>query len=301
MDRGLAGGNGHQKGLRMPASPRRVVSLVPSITESLFDLGIGSKVVGITDYCVFPADEVAPLPRLGGPKDPRIGDVLALQPDLIIANREENSKSSIDEISQAGIPVWVTYPTSIRESMEMLWEMARIFQSETAATRILTLQQTIEWALGAKETQHLVPYFCPVWQDHLEDDTPWWMTFNQYTYASDVLSLVGGENVFSKRERRYPLEADLGLAAPERPGERDTHYPRVSAQDIVDANPQAILLPSEPYSFGPTDRDQICAQFSATPAVQAGNVRLVDGTLIMWFGTRLAKALEELPPFLWNE
>ncbi len=91
-----APGNGYEKLLQISEPPQRVVSLVPSLTESLFDLGLGSNVVGITDYCVNPEQALKDLPRLGGPKNPRIDDILAMEPDLVLANMEENNRQSID-------------------------------------------------------------------------------------------------------------------------------------------------------------------------------------------------------------
>ena len=121
------------------------------------------------------------------------------------------------------------------------------------------------------------------------------MTFNHQTYASDVLRLSGGENIFADRQRLYPLEADLGGATPEDPGERDTRYPRVKLDEILAANPELILLPSEPFSFNEAHRLRINETLAETQAVQSGEVYLVDGSLITWHGTRLARALQVLP------
>ena len=97
--------------------PHRVVSLVPSMTESLFDLGFGNYLVGITDYCIHPKTEVEKLPRLGGTKNPRIDELIRLHPDLVIANKEENTQQSIQQIEDEGIPVWLTFPKTVAESI----------------------------------------------------------------------------------------------------------------------------------------------------------------------------------------
>src|SRR5690349_13852665 len=108
--------------------PQRVVSLVPSVTESLFDLNIGRRVVGVTDYCTRPADGVRNLPKLGGTKNPDIQGILALHPDLVIMNREENRPEDADALQAAGVPVWVTHPDTVREALNLLWSIMDVFE-----------------------------------------------------------------------------------------------------------------------------------------------------------------------------
>ena len=134
--------------------------------------------------------------------------------------------------------------------------------------------------------------------DEKEPVGPWMMTFNFQTYMSDVLAKCGGMNVFSGRMRRYPLDADLGLADPVEAGDRDTRYPRVTLDEIRQAAPEIILLPSEPYEFGEDDIPQIKEWLADTPAVRDDRVHLIDGSLLTWPGTRLARALADLPPYL---
>ncbi len=124
------------------------------------------------------------------------------------------------------------------------------------------------------------------------------MTFNYQTYSNDVLAKVGGMNVFAGRQRKYPLEADLGSAEAEEPGDRDTRYPRVTLDEIIEAQPEVILLPSEPYAFDESHKTQIEEWLSETPAVESGRVFLIDGSLLTWHGTRLARAVSELPSYL---
>jgi len=140
-----------------------------------------------------------------------------------------------------------------------------------------------------------VRYFCPIWQQSRDDETPWWMTYNQDTYANDLLSLVGGVNIFGNRERRYPLEADLGLSPAEAAGGRDTRYPRITFEEIVKNDPELILLPSEPFLFDKSHLEYMKTLFSMTTAAKKGRIRLVDGSLLTWYGTRLGTALGELP------
>lgn len=277
--------------------PRRVVSLVPSLTESLFELGLG-EVVGVTDYCLHPAAALAGMPRLGGTKNPRLDNILALKPDLVLANQEENSRSSIEALRAAGIPVWLSFPRTVQQSLDDLWYLAGLFQSPAAAGKLKTLAMAVDWARSAAADLPGVRYFCPIWYEGNGVDTGWWMTFNQQTYSHDLLALCGGVNVFAHRLRRYPLAADLGDAQVEPAGDRDTRYPRLSAAEIEEANPDVIILPSEPYAFTEKFRLHIMTLWPELKAVRGNRVVLVDGSLITWHGTRLARALRDLPAII---
>ncbi len=273
--------------------PRRVVSLVPSVTESLFDLGLGEAVVGVTDYCLYPAEAVAALPKVGGPKNPRLDAVLALHPDLVIANREENTPQVVHALEAAGVPVWVTFPNTVAEGVAFLRDLAALFRSPQAEARAAAVAQAVETARRAARL-HRWRYFVPIWEGETRG-VRWWMTFNRDTYPADLLALLGGENIFARRERRYPLEADLGLA-PERPAPgRDRRYPRVRLEEVVAARPEVVLLPDEPCTFDARGRKEMLTLLADTPAGQEGRVVLVDGTLLFWFGTRLARSLTVLP------
>ena len=105
-------------------TPRRIVSLVPSLTEGLFALGLGERVVGVTEWCVHPAEGVAPVAKIGGTKNPDIRSILALRPDLVIANREENRRRDVERLEAAGIRVWVTHPRTVRDGAELLGALA---------------------------------------------------------------------------------------------------------------------------------------------------------------------------------
>ena len=93
--------------------PRRIVSLVPSLTEALFALELGERVVGVTGWCIHPAEAVARVPKVGGTKDTDVDAVVALAPDLVIANHEENTRRTVDALRRAGLEVWVTYPRTV--------------------------------------------------------------------------------------------------------------------------------------------------------------------------------------------
>ncbi len=288
-------GNGYKRVIHLEHPPRRIVSLVPSLTESLFELGLGVVVVGITDYCVYPEKDVEDLPRIGGPKNPRLNEILELEPDLVLANQEENTSQDVDALEEAGISVWVTFPKTVRQALDVLWVLVGVFMSRVAAIRLETLELTVEWAEAAIAERRSWRYFCPIWQDRTSLGQQWWMTFNRDTYTHDLLRLMGGHNVFAERERRYPLEADLGLAPDVDPEGRDVRYPRVSQDEVLASNPELIVLPSEPYPYGESQHEEILHIFAGTQAVKLGQVYLVEGSLLTWHGTRLARALRELP------
>ena len=104
----------------MKESPRRIVSLVPSLTEALFSLGMGERVVGVTDWCVHPEQEVAALPKVGGTKNPSLARIRELAPDLVIANREENRERDVETLRSEGFEVWVTYPRTVADGVSLL-------------------------------------------------------------------------------------------------------------------------------------------------------------------------------------
>lgn len=285
----------------LPEPPRRVISLVPSLTESLFDLGLGDRLIGITDYCIYPELGVRSLPRLGGTKNPDVEAIIRSQPDLVLANQEENTPAAVQALRAAGIPVWLTFPHTVEDTMVMLLELAAGFQYPAASVPVRILEMALGWARISSQNNPQIRYFCPIWQDGTGDSPAWWMTFNDDTYCADVLAHFGCENVFGARQRRYPLAADLGLAGAEPAGERDTRYPRVALEEIRAAQPQLILLPSEPFAFGDDHLRVMQNLFAETPAAQAGRILRIDGTLITWCGTRLGRALETLPEVLSRE
>jgi iron complex transport system substrate-binding protein len=294
----MASGNGHKHAIHFQQPPRRVVSLVPSLTESMFELGLGEYLVGITDYCVYPEEGVANLPRLGGPKNASKEAILALQPELVMANQEENSKELVESLEAEGVKVWVTLPKTLRQALDVLWTIVGLYQSRGAAFRLETLELTLDWAEEAAKERPTWEYFCPIWQSLPEEELQWWMTFNQETYAHDVLRLMGGRNVFAERKRLYPQEADLGLVPAEPPGERDTRYPRVTLSEVLQANPGVILVPDEPFSFDADQRLRLEGLLSETQAIKSERVIEVEGSLLTWHGTRLARALRDLPILL---
>lgn len=280
--------------------PKRVVSLVPSWTNSLFDLGVGSSLVAVTDYCQAPETEAARLVRIGGPKTLSIEAITSIKPDLIIANQEENSRAAVESLAEAGFPIWLTFPKTVRAMLDDLMTAASLFRSDVALEKVQSLEQSVEWAGIASSNQKPVRTFSPIWQDQVETGERWCMTFNGSTYSNDVLRICGGVNVFADRNRRFPLLAELGLVSEEDPGDRDTRYPRVGYDEIITSNPELILLTDEPFKYFDAHYEEFLELFAQTIAVQEGRVFRISGSLLHWPGTRLAQALSDLPALLCN-
>lgn len=291
--------NGHSTPLVFAKAPKRVVSLVPSMTESIVDIGAGEALVGVTDYCILPDAFAERIKRVGGTRTLDVDAVILLNPELVIANQEENTREAVEAMENAEIKVWVTLPRSVDDAIEILWALVKLFRvEELGAPKIKTLEVTLDWTSRAASSRQPVRVFCPIWRGETRDTVPWWMTFNRDTYCHDVLSRCGGANIFADRERQYPLLADLGLEEPEALGERDQRYPRVLAKDVLAEAPEVILLPNEPYAFGEAEEVELRDLLASTPAVRQGKVYRVEGNLITWHGTRLARALAELPVYL---
>jgi ABC-type Fe3+-hydroxamate transport system substrate-binding protein len=251
---------------------RRIVSLVPSLTEALFALGLGERVVGVTDWCVHPAARVARVPKVGGTKNPSLERIAELRPDLVIANREENRRRDVERLRERGIDVWVTYPRTVADAVELLAELADLGAPRDARQRVLEpIQRAHERAHGAarRRAGAATRVFCPIWKEP-------WMAVGGDTYADDLLRLCGGENVFGDRsERRYPI---------------------VREEEIVAAAPEVILLPDEPYAFGPRDVAELCEL--PLPAARSRRIHVLDGTLVSWYGPRIGRAIQTLEGLL---
>ncbi|MEK6256215.1 MAG: helical backbone metal receptor [Chloroflexota bacterium] len=278
--------------------PTKVVSLVPSMTESLFELGFGESVIGITDFCIYPAGMLTNIQKVGGPKNPDIDAIVNLAPDLVFANQEENTLQAIQQLVEKGIKVWASYPRTVDDALDVLRTLLGIYHTDAAAMQITSLQMAYDWARNAVEELPRLRYFCPIWQDKVGDDTRWWMTFNDDTYTGNLIGTFGLDNIFAKRERKYPLEAELGLGTADPDSSGDKRYPRVTLEEIISLDPELIILPSEPFAFDINNKVEFNSLFSGTTAVKQDRVILVDGSLITWHGTRLAKAINQLPSLL---
>lgn len=251
------------------STPARIVSLVPSLTEACFAVGLGDHLVGVTDWCVHPADRTAGLPRIGGTKDPDVEAIAALAPDVVIANHEENTRRAVEALEGAGLRVWVTYPRTVAEGVAVLGQLAGLSPDSAAAEAAFAPVKAVFEAAARSELPGRVRVFCPIWRDP-------WMSVGADTYGSDLLSLCGGANVFADRD--------------------DRRYPRVEASDIERAAPEVVLLPDEPYAFGP--RDVLELGSFDIPAAHARRIHLIDGTWVSWYGPRLAAAIAGLVPLL---
>jgi ABC-type Fe3+-hydroxamate transport system substrate-binding protein len=292
------GDNGSSSNLTFVRPPTRVVSLVPSMTQSLLDLDCAQFLAGVTEYC--PRIEGEPIAEIvGGTHQIDVEMVTSLNPDLVLANQEENDRKDVEALEKAGIKVWVTFPKTVQSAVQILWELARIFNvGKTATPKILLIERSLDWVqMGVSETEPK-SVFVPIWQDQLEDAGAYWMTFNKETYCDSVLKTCGAMNVFHERNRRYPLEAEFNPDLEVDPGDRDTRYPRVGVDEIVAHEPELILLPSEPFEFTDQDRQFISELLVETPAVKNDKVISIDGKWLSWHGTMLAKAIAGLPEVL---
>lgn len=255
-----------------PPVPEHIVSLVPCLTEALFALGLGNRVIGATDWCVHPKAALAALPKVGGPRTPSVERILALRPDLVLANREENRRQDVERLASAGIRVWITSPRSVDEGARLLRELAGLGATPEAIEAVVA---PVERALAAAREQarpRATRVFCAVWKKP-------WMAVGGDTYADDLIALCGGRNVFAQcASHRYPV---------------------VEIADILGARPEVVLLPDEPYAFGPRDVQELAAL--DVPAARDGRIHLIDGTWVSWYGPRIERALRILPPLICGE
>ncbi|MCB9593185.1 MAG: ABC transporter substrate-binding protein [Sandaracinaceae bacterium] len=260
----------------LDAPARRVVSLVPSETESVVALAGVDRLVGRTEWCEEPAGTIEQVPTVGGTKDVDVDAVLALTPDLVLANQEENTRAAVERLAAAGVPVHVSFPCTVVESLAYVDRLAELLGVPPPR-------------LEAPPRRHpRVRVFAPVWRDP-------WMTFDGRTYASDLLAWLGADNVFAERPRRYPLAADLGAAPARDPGERDTRYPRATVEEIGARRPERILLPDEPFRFDESHLAEVRGWGLAA------RVELVSGKDLFWYGVRTLAAMRRLSEQLEQE
>lgn len=229
----------------------RIVSLVPSVTDTLAVLGAGDAVVGVTDYCVCGAPATAR--RIGGTKNPDVNAIVRLAPDVVIANAEENRVADTDALRAAGLDVRITYPKTVDDVAGLLVELADLIGADATAL-------VADLAAAAVDAGRLRPAL-PVTTVTLVWRKPW-IGLGPDTYADDLLARCGLINVLAGWQDRYPrLDPALVLA------------------------PEVVLLPNEPYAFGEKDLTAVHALLGRVP------YRLVDGQLLTWHGHRTAEAL----------
>ena len=254
----------------VPRAPRRIVSLVPSITETLFALGLGDAVVGVSAYCVEPRAGVAGKRRVGGQKDPRLDVIRELAPDLVLANLEENLEPHVAQLRAWGLPVWVTYPRTVAEGIAMIRDLGVLTGADDAASSLAReLEAQLAESRARTAERGLTDVFYPIWREP-------YMTVGADTYIHDMLAVCGGRNVFGARPERYPS---------------------VSLDDVAAARPAVILLPDEPFRFRRAHVEDFAA-YPDVPAVSANRIHLVDGKLFCWYGPRIGDALRAIPEWL---
>ena len=261
-----------QRELLFIRPPRRIVSLVPSDTANV--LALGGALVGRTRYCE------ADAPIVGGTKDVDVDAVARLTPDLILANQEENSRAHLEEFARLKLPVLVAFPKTVADGLSHLARLAKILQVD-ARDLIRRGYAAMTAAEAALKTQPAVRAFVPIWMDPL-------MTINGQTFVSDALRLGGGLNVFGDRQRRFPLAADLGQAIPTAAGTRDTRYPRITFEEVVERAPQVILLPDEPHPFSEADAAVFEQRVPGARTVRCG------GRDFSWYGVQSVEGIPRL-------
>lgn len=234
--------------------PRRIVSLVPNLTETLWWWHLGDRVVGATEWCVAPPHGFPNAVRVRGTKNPDTAAIVDLAPDLVVANQEENRELDVQRLREAGVPVWVTAPTSIEEAATSLAALGEVLGVGGAGAGLAQEIRRAVARVGARETT--LTAFVPVWREP-------WMAVGTGTIAGDLLRLAGFAVVPS--EPRYP---SVDLAA------------------IATLDPDVVLLPDEPYLF----TDEHRADFADWSA----RVRLLDGTALTWWGPRTPSSLASL-------
>ncbi len=240
----------------------RVVSLVPSHTESLHDLGFADMVVGRTRFCIFPTPWVDGIPHVGGTKDADLDKVLALHPDLVVVDKDENPLALVEALQAAGIEVLHSEIDDVTDAAAFLVTLATRL-GDPAAGRAAAAD--IEAALADVPPGEPVPVWCPIWY------APW-MTFDHTAYPHAMLAAVGLRNVFADHEGAKYFEVDAAA---------------VAASDA-----EWTLLPTEPFPF-----HKQLAKLDLHGLGSAGapeRCRVIDGEALTWFGTRTARGLREL-------
>ncbi|HUJ57716.1 MAG TPA: helical backbone metal receptor [Kofleriaceae bacterium] len=255
--------------LTIARPPRRIVSLVPSDTYSVIALGAGDRLVGRTTYC----EHGDGVPTVGGTKDVDVAAVIALAPDLVIANQEENSRRPLEQLAEHRLPVLVSLPRTAMQGIAHLARLARILGCGDDVVRR-------GYALPPARPA-TVRAFVPIWMEPL-------MTLNADTFGSDVLRRAGVANAFGDRQRLYPLAADLGKTAPvDTPG-RDVRYPRVTLDEVRARGAELIVLPDEPHAFSEAD-EAVLAR-----ALPDARVVRVSGKDLFWYGAWTLDAIDRL-------
>ena len=240
-----------QRTVRLDSVPQRIVSLVPSITELLIDLQLGNRIVGRTKFCVHPAEVVKQIAKVGGTKQVHLDKIGALRPDLIIANKEENTREDIKQLVKK-YPVWISDVPDFPTALAMILKLGEVLERQERAREIVKKSQQKMAALlpaTSRRTAYLI------WRKP-------YMTIGHDTYINDILRRTGYENVFGEQ----------------------TRYPQFDLDELQRRQPEIILLSSEPFPFKEKHIVELREVFPAVP------IQLVDGEFYSWYGTRFLKA-----------
>ncbi len=257
--------------IELAAPPLRIVSLVPSWTETLFHLGAGERVIAVTDYCVHPAGPLAGVVRVGGTKNPSLVRILSLRPDLVLANKEENRPRDVKQLEDHSVPVFVTDARDVEGALREVRALGRLVEREGEAA---ALCREIGDALARARERVREPrpaVVALVWKSPF-------MATSADTFAHALLHECGARNPFASAERRYP---------------------RIDGAELSAARPDVILLPTEPYAFGEADRRELLAL--DCPASRSGRIHVVEGELLTWYGPRIPRALDTFSRLLFPD
>lgn len=243
------------RNITVPASPGRIISLVPSQTELLADLGLGDRVVGITKFCVHPEGWRKSKMIIGGTKQFDFDAIRASNPDLIIGNKEENYEEGINELSKI-YPVWMSDIVTLEDSLQMIAQIGNLTQTESKATEIVNSVRASFSGLPklpALKTLYLI------WRNP-------WMATATGTFINEMITLSGLQNCLGD----------------------ETRYPELTSEQIQTLEPELILLSSEPYPFREKHVQEL------TKFCPQAKILLVDGEMFSWYGSRLLKFAQYL-------
>lgn len=232
-------------------SPQRIVSVVPSQTSLLFYLGLGDRVVGRTKFCIHPRDKVLSCAVVGGTKNLRLSAIQALQPDLILANKEENDQAQIEALADT-CPVWVSDIATLEAAMGMILAVGHMTNTTTASEHLIQAIETKRkvWQQRPDHSPLRVAYL--IWQDPF-------MVAASATFIDALLQEAGFANVFGHLER----------------------YPLISSEQLIASQPDLVLLSSEPYPF----REKHVPLFQTL--LPSSRILIADGELFSWYGNHL--------------
>ena len=246
------------------AVPHRIVSLVPSTTETLFALGVGERVVGVTDYCTRPAEMPVHVARVGGTKTPDLARIRDLAPDLVLTNREENRREDVESLA-AWVAVDVAYPRTVAEAVADIRRLGDLVGVSERATELADRAELAAEAVRRAARPHRFAYL--IWRHP-------WMAAGRDTFVDAFLALGGGANV-------VPVSAG--------------RYPQVRLAEVAAGHPHVVYLPDEPFRF--TQR-HVADVVAAMGPEYAARCRLVAGDNYCWHGVRLIEGLADYAAWL---